>query len=56
MSILQPREDRFYALIEAAAANATKGAEMLVAMLNDYTDVTRKGSGDQRGRTRLAMR
>lgn len=42
MSILQPREDRFYALIEAAAANATKGAEMLVAMLNDYTDVSAK--------------
>ncbi len=42
MSILQPREDRFYALIEAAAANATKGAEMLVAMLNDYTDITAK--------------
>ncbi len=42
MSILQPREDRFYALIEAAAANATKGAEMLVAMLSDYTDITAK--------------
>ena len=32
MSILLPREDRFFALIEAAAANMTKGAEMLVAM------------------------
>lgn len=42
MSLLQPREDRFYTLIEAAAANATKGAEMLVAMLSDYTDVTAK--------------
>lgn len=42
MSILLPREDRFYALIEAAAANMTKGAEMLVAMLNDYTDVQEK--------------
>jgi predicted phosphate transport protein (TIGR00153 family) len=42
MSILLPREDRFYALIEAAAANMTKGAEMLVAMLSDYTDIQAK--------------
>lgn len=42
MSILLPREDRFYALIEAAAANMTKGAEMLVAMLSDYTDIQEK--------------
>ena len=42
MSILLPREDRFYALIEAAAANMTKGAEMLVAMLNDYTNIQDK--------------
>lgn len=42
MSILVPREDRFYALIEAAAANMTKGAEMLVAMLSDYTDIQDK--------------
>lgn len=42
MSILVPREDRFYALIEAAALNVSKGAEMLVAMLNDYTDITAK--------------
>ena len=42
MSILLPREDRFYALIEAAAANMTKGAEMLVAMLSDYTNVQEK--------------
>src|SRR5512146_492696 len=42
MSILLPREDRFYALIEAAASNMSKGAEMLVAMLNDYTDVAAK--------------
>ena len=42
MSILLPREDRFYALIEAAAANMTKGAEMLVAMLSDYTDIHEK--------------
>ena len=42
MSILLPREDRFYALIEAAAANMTKGAEMLVAMLSDYTNIQEK--------------
>jgi uncharacterized protein len=42
MSILLPREDRFYGLIEAAAANVSKGAEMLVAMLDDYSDVTAK--------------
>ena len=42
MSILLPREDRFYTLIEAAAANMTKGAEMLVAMLSDYTDIQEK--------------
>ena len=42
MSILLPREDRFFALIEAAAANMTKGAEMLVAMLSDYTDIQAK--------------
>lgn len=42
MSILLPREDRFYALIEAAASNMSKGAEMLVAMLNDYSDVATK--------------
>ncbi len=42
MSILVPREDRFYSLIEASASNVSKGAEMLVAMLNDYTDITAK--------------
>jgi uncharacterized protein len=42
MSILLPREDRFYALIEASAANMTKGAEMLVAMLSDYTNIQEK--------------
>ncbi|HEX6543063.1 MAG TPA: DUF47 family protein [Ktedonobacterales bacterium] len=42
MSILLPREDRFYALIEASASNVSKGAEMLLAMLNDYTDVPAK--------------
>lgn len=42
MSILLPREDRFYALIEASASNVSKGAEMLLAMLNDYTNVPAK--------------
>jgi uncharacterized protein len=42
MSILLPREDRFYTLIEAAASNMSKGAEMLLAMLNDYTDIAEK--------------
>jgi uncharacterized protein Yka (UPF0111/DUF47 family) len=42
MSILMPREDRFYTLIEGAASNMSKGAEMLVAMLNDYTDIATK--------------
>lgn len=42
MSILLPREDRFYSLIEAAASNVLKGAEMLVALLSDYTDVSAK--------------
>ena len=42
MSILQPREDRFYKLFEDAAANVHRGAELLLAMLNDYTDVPAK--------------
>lgn len=42
MSILQPREDRFYALFEDAAANACEGANQLLAMLKDYTDVVAK--------------
>ena len=42
MSILQPREDRFYRLFEEDAANVRKGAEMLLAMLTDYTDVAAK--------------
>ena len=42
MSILVPREDRFYSLIEASASNVSKGADMLLAMLRDYTDVTAK--------------
>lgn len=42
MSILQPREDRFYRLFEEDAANVRKGAELLLAMLSDYTDVAAK--------------
>ncbi|HEX8033132.1 MAG TPA: DUF47 family protein, partial [Ktedonobacterales bacterium] len=42
MSILRPREDRFYLLFDDAAANARGGAEMLLAMLQDYTDVEAK--------------
>jgi uncharacterized protein len=42
MSILQPREDRFYLMFETAAANARAGAEALLSMLNDYTDVEAK--------------
>lgn len=42
MSILQPREDRFYRLFEEATANVRRGAEMLLAMLSDYTDVAAK--------------
>lgn len=42
MSILQPREDRFYRLFEEAAANVRRGAEMLLAMLSDFTDVAAK--------------
>ncbi|MBF6591238.1 MAG: DUF47 domain-containing protein [Ktedonobacterales bacterium] len=42
MSILQPREDRFYMLFEEAAANVRRGAELLLAMLNEYTDVPEK--------------
>ncbi|WIG61984.1 MAG: phosphate transport regulator [Ktedonobacterales bacterium] len=42
MSILQPRDDRFYVLFEEAAANVRRGAEMLLAMLHDYTEVAAK--------------
>lgn len=42
MSILQPREDRFYRLFEEDCANVRKGAELLLAMLTDYTDVAAK--------------
>ncbi len=39
MSILRPHEDRFYLLFEDAAANVRNGAEMLLAMLEDYTAI-----------------
>ncbi len=45
MSILQPRQDRFYHLFDEAAANANKGAELLVEMLTHYEDVRVKAQG-----------
>lgn len=45
MSILQPRQDRFYHLFDEAAANAHKGAELLVEMLTHYEDVRVKAQG-----------
>jgi uncharacterized protein Yka (UPF0111/DUF47 family) len=39
MSLLQPREDRFYRFFEEAAANVRRGAEMLLEMLTNYEDV-----------------
>lgn len=42
MSILRPREDRFYMLFEDAAANVRGSAELLLAMLEDYTDTEAK--------------
>jgi predicted phosphate transport protein (TIGR00153 family) len=42
MSILQPREDRFYRLFDDAVANVRKGAELLLALLQDYTNVVEK--------------
>lgn len=42
MSILTPREDRFYRLFEDSVANVRRGAELLLAMLNEYTDVAAK--------------
>jgi uncharacterized protein Yka (UPF0111/DUF47 family) len=42
LSILPPRTDGFVCLFEDAAANMRKGAEMLLAMLTDYTDVAAK--------------
>jgi hypothetical protein len=52
MFILLPPEDRFYTLIEAAASNVSKGAEMLVAMLSERLDTHRRESeGNQKCRT-----
>lgn len=42
MSILQPREDRFYRLFDQASANVRRGAELLLAMLQDYSDTPAK--------------
>lgn len=42
MSILQPREDRFYRLFDQASANVRRGAELLLVMLQNYTDVAAK--------------
>lgn len=45
MSILQPREGRFYQLFEDAAANARYGADLLLAMLTAFTGVEAKAKG-----------
>lgn len=45
MSILQPHQDRFYRFFDEAAANAHKGAELLVEMLTHYSDVRAKAKG-----------
>ncbi len=42
MSIWQPRQDRFYRLFDEAAANARRGAELLVEMLTNFSDVRAK--------------
>jgi predicted phosphate transport protein (TIGR00153 family) len=42
MSILTPREDKFYRLFEQAAANVLRGAEQLDDLLNHFTDVATK--------------
>src|SRR5215831_4722812 len=42
MSILIPREDKFYRLFEQAAANALRGAQLLCDLLNHFTDVATK--------------
>jgi predicted phosphate transport protein (TIGR00153 family) len=42
MSIWQPRQDRFYHLFEEAAANARRGADLLVEMLTQFSDVRSK--------------
>lgn len=42
MSILTPRDDRFYAMFENAAANVHDGAEALLNMLKDFTNVAQQ--------------
>jgi predicted phosphate transport protein (TIGR00153 family) len=42
MSILIPREDKFYRLFEQAAANVWRGAQMLNDLLTNFTDVATK--------------
>lgn len=42
MSILIPREDKFFRLFEQAAANVLRGAELLSDLLNNFTDVATK--------------
>jgi predicted phosphate transport protein (TIGR00153 family) len=42
MSILIPREDKFYRLFEQAAANVLRGAQLLNDLLTNFTDVAAK--------------
>jgi len=42
MSILIPREDKFYRLFEQAATNVLRGAQLLSDLLNNFTDVSTK--------------
>ncbi|HEU5367823.1 MAG TPA: DUF47 family protein [Ktedonobacterales bacterium] len=42
MSILIPREDKFYRLFGQAAANVLRGAELLSDLLHNFTDVATK--------------
>jgi predicted phosphate transport protein (TIGR00153 family) len=41
-SIWHPRQDRFYTLFDEAAANVRRGAELLVEMLANYSEVRNK--------------
>ncbi len=42
MSILIPREDKFYRLFEQAAANVLRGAQLLSDLLSNFSDVATK--------------
>jgi predicted phosphate transport protein (TIGR00153 family) len=42
MSILIPREDKFYRLFEQAAGNVLRGAQLLSDLLNNFSDVATK--------------